>query len=74
MPTTYHCPSHIRAMLANGQRKAGIRLAQAWRDSLQPILKDGDEVEMPDLGSGKLGTANKYPRRPRCVSGANRPR
>jgi hypothetical protein len=73
MSTTYHCPSHIRAMLANGQRKAGIRLAQAWRQSLQPILKDGDEVVMPD-GLDNLSTSPKYPRRPRCVSGANRPR
>lgn len=58
MPTTYVCPSHIRDMLANGQSKAANRLAAAWRKSIQPILKDGDEVLMPD-GISKLPSHQK---------------
>lgn len=73
MATVYQCPSHIRDMLANGQSKAAIRLALAWRQSLQPILKDGDSVELPD-GLGKLDTSPKEPRRARCARAPNRTR
>lgn len=54
MPTTYVCPSHIRDMLGDAKRRKLARhLANAWAASIQPILKDGDEVLMPD-GNGKL--------------------